>query len=535
MLGNDTSPVDIMLKEDGVYVVIDNTLSDKKVSRKDVLDAIEMYGVEDLDFMAINEIFKSDEPKITKRISQNMRIKENKEEFTIEVSRDKLEAFVKFIEPTKKATPATIEDVLEKLSAIGIVHGIERVLLPDILENKKYGTPYVVARGTPPVNGTDGYTKYNFDKSAGTAKPKLLEDGSVDFKQLELVKICKENEVLAFLVPPVDGKDGTDVYGNPIAFRKGKPAVPFAAGKNVSLSEDGLTLRASLSGQIIAEGSRISVSPVLEVKENVDNSTGDIDFTGSVIVYGNVLTGFKVISAGNIEIKGVVEGAYIKAGSHVFLGSGVKGGDKAEIIAGGDINGKYIENCNLEAGRNINADSIIHSNVKCGGELMLSGRKGMLVGGKIIVGSKVSARTIGSMMATVTEIEVGHSVDTVEEYRQLTETYNKTSKDYEQIGNIVDTLGAISKKGELTEDRKAYLIKCLHTKNMLAKKLQEIQARLDELLPDLQEQRGEVRAQETIHSGVKVIIGNAMMHVRDDIKSCRLINKDGKIVLGYAD
>ena len=54
-----------------------------------------------------------------------------------------------------------------------------------------------------------------------------------------------------------------------------------------------------VSGHVILENDKIFVSNVLELV-NVDNSTGDIDYEGDVVVKGNVLAGFTVKATGDI-------------------------------------------------------------------------------------------------------------------------------------------------------------------------------------------------------------------------------------------
>ena len=80
---------------------------------------------------------------------------------------------------------------------------------------------------------------------------------------------------------------------------------------------------------------------------------------------------------------------------------------KGILTSGGDVIARYIENSNVEAKNDIKSEAIMHSNVKCGNKLELSGRKGLLVGGSCKVGKEIIAKVIGSHMATVTDIEVG--------------------------------------------------------------------------------------------------------------------------------
>ena len=81
------------------------------------------------------------------------------------------------------------------------------------------------------------------------------------------------------------------------------------------------------------DGDKIFVSDVYDVPDDVDNSTGDIEFNGSVVVHGNVRTGFCIKCGGNIEVYGVVEGADLDAGGDIILHRGVQGMSRCQIHA----------------------------------------------------------------------------------------------------------------------------------------------------------------------------------------------------------
>lgn len=96
---------------------------------------------------------------------------------------------------------------------------------------------------------------------------------------------------------------------------------------------------------------------------------------GNVIIRGNVLSGFIVEAGGSVEVMGVVEAAVIKADGDIILRRGMQGLGKGLLKSGGDIIAKYIENSIIEAKGDIKAEAIMHSNVKCGNKLELSGKR----------------------------------------------------------------------------------------------------------------------------------------------------------------
>ena len=89
---------------------------------------------------------------------------------------------------------------------------------------------------------------------------------------------------------------------------------------------------------------------------DVDNTTGDIEYEGNVIVHGNVRAGFTLKASGDITIMGVVEGANVDAGGNLTVNRGIQGMNKAQIHAGGDIVSKFVENATIVCGGNIETD-----------------------------------------------------------------------------------------------------------------------------------------------------------------------------------
>lgn len=94
---------------------------------------------------------------------------------------------------------------------------------------------------------------------------------------------------------PIKGKDGKP------------PHIP--AGKNTVLSEDKTKLLADIDGEVVYEGNKFNVKNLLTINHDVDNSIGNIDFTGDILIKGDVREGYSVKAEGDVTIFGTVEGA----------------------------------------------------------------------------------------------------------------------------------------------------------------------------------------------------------------------------------
>jgi uncharacterized protein (DUF342 family) len=235
---------------------------------------------------------------------------------------------------------------------------------------------------------------------------------------------------------------------------------------------------------------------------------------------------------GNIEVYGVCEAATLTTKGSIILNSGAQGADKAVLTAGKDITAKFIENSKVMAGGNITADSILKSIVKCDGVVTLTGKNGLLSGGQVVAGDKVVAKTIGSPMGTYTEIEVGGNPRELAQHKELVEEYNKMKTEFERCDTAINTLNTLKQKNLLTEDKKAIMMKMVNTKMQLRDRMNKAQDQLDELVRVLTMNTGTVSVSRVIRPGVRVIIGNAMLNISEELSNCRLRNDGSKISIG---
>ena len=513
-----------------MYLSVGELEPGERLQRKDVVALIESYNVQDVDLVSLNDKLKTDLSNTEIKISGKAQIHQMPETAAIEISSDNMEAFITFREAVNNGAKLDEGGIIEALKDAGIGNYNAEVVRTLAL-HREYGRKYAIAQGKPPVNGKDGYLQYHFNNENLRPKPKILEDGSVDFRQLGTIRLCEKNDVLVTSVPPSVGEDGVDVMGNVLPFTPGRSPQPLPAGKNTSISEDAMHLIADSEGQIVIQQGKIHINPSLEIKGNIDNSTGNIDFNGQVIVKGNVVAGFTVKAVGNIEIQGVCEGATLITEADIIIGSGAQGMEKAQLKAGGNVTAKFIESCNVDAGGNVLADSILNSTIICGGDVILSGKRGLLTGGKVIAGNKVVAKTIGSPMGTITTIEVGNNPAAILELEGSNKDYEKLRKEYEKVDQAVNLLTTQQKKGQLTDERKQLLMKMLNVKMTYREKLNKLQMTIENTAQAITSNSGTVSASNFIQPGVRVIIGNAQLTVKDKMQNCTLRSDGLKIKL----
>ncbi len=524
---------ELLFKNDGIYIcVYPSEANGRRLDTREVIERLNRKRIRSFDKDILELAVKKAEKNPVKIAGPQEEVKINA---TVDVttSQDKMKAYITF-SPPDNGRMVTVEEVLEALLENGVIHGINKATIETIVKYPVFNEMICVAEGTPSANGHNGKVQFHFDTKR-ESKPTILDDGRVDFRELNLIQSAQKDQVLCTLIPPVPGKPGKTVLGKSLAALSGKP-VPLPRGRNVVISEDGTSLLSVISGQISYLDGKVSVFATYEVQADVDNSTGNINFIGNVSVRGNVLSGFVIEAGGNVEVMGVVEGAIIKAEGDIILRRGMQGMGKGQLKSGGDIISRYIENSNIEAKNDIKAEAIMHSNVKCGNKLELSGRKGLLVGGTCKVGKEIVAKVIGSHLATVTDIEVGVDPTVRERYKAVRDEIIQLETDVRKADQAITILKKMELANALSPEKKEIMVKSVRTKVFYSNRLVELKEEMNQLDAKLQQEAyGKIRCYNTIYPGTKVAIGSCMMNVKENLQYCTLYRDGADIRVGAID
>lgn len=236
------------------------------------------------------------------------------------------------LKPPPAQLDVTVEDVAYLLKKKNVIHGVDWAVISQIINKKSYGETSIIAVCTPPEHGKNSVIKEEIEIDPDS-KPIILAGGQADFKNIKTVTQVLEGELLAIRYPPIIGRAGIDVWGNAIQPNIGKE-LPLPKGLNTELSKDKNKLLAQKSGYVYRGKGTINIGELLTIPGNVDYKSGNIKYAGAVIVYGNVISGFRVEAKGDIRVEGTVEACEIVSheGS-VVLEGGVFGKGKAVIRA----------------------------------------------------------------------------------------------------------------------------------------------------------------------------------------------------------
>jgi len=452
------------------------------------------------------------------------------ESFNLTVSDDRMEVKARFYPPSEGGTLLTREDLIKDLNLKKIVVGIDAEVIDDFLQDRQYCTDYVIARGRAPKQGKDAFIEYFFNTDLST-KPTMNEDGSVDFFHLNTINHCKEGELLARLTKAIPSFPGSDVFGAMVKGREVKPLV-LKHGRNMELSENGLELYSAINGHVTLVDDTVFVSDVFEV-ENVGPATGNIESMGSVLVTGNVQAGFRIDAKGNVEVRGVVEGATIEADGDIIIGRGMNGMGRGILRAGGRIIAKYIENSTVSSGAYIQTESILHSNVNAETEIEVTGRKGIIAGGVVRATEKITCKTLGSPMGADTAVEVGFDPMAKERYQFLQKDLADIQRNMRNMKQVIDNAQKKLNAGaQLKPEQLKYFQTLVQSYKQLDKKLAQEMDEFDLLEQTLGNNANAcVIVKGEVYAGTKVTIADSALVVKDSIKYCRLVRENGEIKL----
>ncbi|NLL76204.1 MAG: DUF342 domain-containing protein [Clostridiales bacterium] len=453
---------------------------------------------------------------------------EEREGYKLTISPDKMIAVARFYPPSLNGENMTKSEFLDDLGFKGIKFGILEEEVNNYFAKRRYCEDIIVARGREPRHGSDAYIEYYFTTDL-KAKPTLKEDGSVDFFNLNTINHCHKGDEVARLFPEDHGEAGMNLMGERLKPRDVKKKM-LKYSRNVTLSEDKLSLISEVDGHVALVDDKVFVSDVLAV-DNVDNSTGNIDYEGSVQVKGNVCANFSVKARGNIEVQGVVEGAYLEAGGNITIARGMNGMNRGVLRAQGNIVAKYMENTTATAGGFVASESILHSKVQAGTEVTVSGKRGFITGGRVCATNSITVKTLGSPMGVDTIVEVGANPATKTRIQELQKEIMEATKVIKSVQPILtSTQQKLAKGVKLSPEQIQYMKSLIYLSREKTKEVEEKTAEVDGLQEFIGNLTGaQVIVTGMVYGGTKICIGDVSLIIKSEMQYCKFLKADGEV------
>lgn len=277
-----------------------------------------------------------------------------------------------FYPPTPNGAPIDPDKVQERLHALGVVHGIDWEGISNALVacniDRKEVLDVVVARGTPPTPEVPAH--YVLEERLQQKKPLPIDsEERVDYRTLSPFTIVKKGDLVARLVPPQPGMFGRNIRGKEVPYPT-EPIQLLVGGKNLETREDGI--------YATADG-------VLKVQE-----------------------GFQVRSGGTLLCNGTIYASDILCKGDLVVKGGIIGKGKSKVIVEGSIRVRFLEYCYIESKGNVYSEvGALHAIVYTLGQFQ-TGKKGLVVGGKLYAQEGITAANIGTLSSPKTELLLGN-------------------------------------------------------------------------------------------------------------------------------
>lgn len=434
------------------------------------------------------------------------------------VSEDEMLVTGYFYPPEDIEYPVELAEVERKLESLGVIEGIEWETIRDAIwrcnTERREILDVAVARGreaTENVPAHIGLRKTLVRKAMAAQKP-IVESGRADWRSVSPFFVVEKDTVLARDMPEQKGEDGRTVLGRTIACTTRHRPV-LKPGANVY--KRGEYYRASVDGRFEWGKDYFRVNEVLELLQDVDYSTGHIDFPGDVILHKAVRDGFRIHAGGSVLCLETLDASDVRCGGDLVARRGIIGRNSATVEVGGSIEARYIENCRVSARGSIKSHvGIVNSQVSCL-DTIETGIEGIIMGGKLTALSGLRAHQIGGKMGTRTEIRCG--ID-FEAQNRMSWIQDRSTQIAFRIGEIRTRKKRAGEKGNTT------LCESLtETEGKLAEGLRKLQDAALALLDKLDKNDAAVvEATGYIHAAVYVEICHVGHQVEHPVRGVRL-------------
>lgn len=455
---------------------------------------------------------------------------EDRERISLRISDDGLKAWLTFYvtekELHKENRSILIQQVKVALKAENIVFGIHLDILADSLRN---GVEYLIAEGLQSIEGKDAVIR-TYEKPE--TKPTIIENGQVNFFEMNLITAIQEGDWLGERDDPTPGTTGITVTGKEIAAKPGK-MVYFDYDKPsvIEVPGDQITyLYARKTGALFFNGTTIGVYDYLEIKGNVDYTTGNVQFDGNVGIKGTVEDGFSVTAQGDIEINheygvGAVERIESLSGSIVIKG-GIAGKGKAVIRAAKDVYVKYVSEAEIECGGTVYIGFYAMNSTIRANRVVVESSNGRITGGSIEAVYSIEAAEIGNKSGTRTVLHL-----TGFRRYELDSQYEKGQRLLDVIRNKLTSLKEeIRKKPVNTQD--ASTAELAHQIDRLKTDLKEreyLQKQMSEYIKVPGE--GAIIVKKHLFTKVRAFIGDTFFESVQEEPGAILTKVNGEIVV----
>jgi len=395
--------------------------------------------------------------------------------------------------------------------------------------------PLIIAEGIAPQNGDNGKFELLFNTET-SLKPKENSDGSVDYKNVDIINSVSKGEKLVRLIPPTRGIPGRNIIGETVKAIDGTSAkLPVGTNTEIDI-KDPTYLIASIDGMVKFNGTAVEVTEGYVVKGDVDFNTGHIKYERSVVVTGDVKGGFNVDCGGDLQIGGVIEDSMIIVGGNILCKYGLVGQGKGIVEAAGDVNLGFMKNQTLKCKRDVNiAKEVLNSNIYARKSIHIHGKPLSIAGGNLVARDSITLHTVGNHSGIRTTLEVGVDYLLVEELQKTDNMLNELTANYAKLNESqLKYSKIIGQKGKAATQEKVMVAKLVETMAKYKQQMAALEERKKLIMKKLYYfDIAFIKIEHAALPGTLFKFGERHHLVKDEVigpKTVRLIDHEIKII-----
>lgn len=436
-------------------------------------------------------------------------------ESIVVISEDRMSATLTLASPGNDNT-YTINDIKRILANNGVKYGVDDNVLQQIIDLSLYNSPVVVAKGRNAVAGEDGFFTYNF-RTEASSTPRILEDGSVDYLNMDLFESVTAGQVIATYTKATGGVAGFTITGEIKMAAPGKDLPPLK-GTGFASNEEKTEYVSLMNGRIeLIEEGKVEISNLYTITGDLDVSVGNVRFDGDVYVMGKMRSGLSIIANGNVVIDGHVGNVTIRSGGDVILKNGMQCNSSGYIECAGNVSGRFFEAVTIKAGGDVNANYFFNCDIESDGKITVSGNKGLIIGGHARALLGIEAHGLGNIAEVQTYVSVGITEEIVQKYTDITAKIKQIVSEIDVFTKNIAAMQVAIQKGLKKSDRdKLLLVKMMQAKELKLKELEsynEEQGNLNKLMSNVG--NAKIKVQGKACRGVHITMDNIHYSIPD--------------------
>lgn len=435
----------------------------------------------------------------------------------ISIGEDGMTASATFLPPTgsgRLLEPDLVDTLLESRN---IIHGVDTAAVGEAVffvnTERRIRESVILARGTPPISARPAY--FELIASATKNRPSWGSEERAEYKEVSLLPVVQQGEVVARLIPEKEGAPGMTVTGTEIPF--GTESVsPLQPGDHTRLVDDQVI--AEIGGQLQIRDNSFHIADRLEITGDVGFETGSIEFPGDVVLKGEVKDGFHIWAGRSISSSVTVDVSEVYCRGDFASTAGIIGRGKSLLRCGGKVQARFASSCYVESKSSVFLNNYAYQcHIGCQDRLA-TGKTGRIVGGLVTTANGVRAHALGNQASVPTLVRTGIDFIAERKLRLITEKHQAVTLRLQRLEVAA---------GDDPSDRQIDILHQLEDRrNRLAMEMGDVAEALDS------NEDAQVAVDGPVYPGVRIQICRSTYAVEQPLKNVRfrLDKTSGQVV-----